>query len=116
MFYLLLSTSDVVEFITKVKPTIEVEEGLELWSLGYMRVINTSLNLVEVEKLPLGQIEKKYCYRDGEFIINPSYIEPVVTTEDLYVVRQEILQQGTRQIEAELDTDYRLSLLELGLA
>lgn len=52
----------------------------------------------EVKTAPIG----KYKYVGGEFVVNTGYVEPTTTTE-------------LTQEEINLDLDFRLTSLELGL-
>lgn len=86
-------------------------------SMNMYMLINTSDSLIEMDSISEGIVPYKYCYTSGDgFYENPDYVEPPKPVE----VRVSELETSTTtheelQIETELEIDYRLSMIELGL-
>lgn len=92
--------SEIIEAVETVQ--IRVENGVIVAFAevgGYTDGIT-----IERDILPIGFEFKagKYLYADGEFVVNTDYVEPTTTTE-------------LAQEEINLDLDFRLTSLELGL-
>ena len=86
-------------------------------SMNMYMLINTSDSLIEMDEISEEVIPYKYCYtsEDG-FYENPDYVAPPKPVE----VRVNDLEKSTTthaelQVETELEVDYRLSMIELGL-
>lgn len=86
-------------------------------SMNMYMLINTSDSLIEMDSISEEVIPYKYCYTSEEgFYENPDYVEPPKPVE----VRVNDLEESTTthaelQVETELEIDYRLSMIELGL-
>lgn len=75
----------------------------------YYMVHNDSITYKNVE-VPDGIIPYKYCYTSDEgFYENPDFVEPPKSTEARVTDLEE------RATISELELDYRVSMLELGL-
>lgn len=124
MFYLLTGISNIILNVSKVKPSLIMEEGLPIWKFADgSGLLDQDFTCVEVERIPNGAVVNKYCYGEGKFVLNPDYKETQVTFEqfDELYVKSKIAEDlfnvfQVEKVESELELDYRLSLIELGLA
>lgn len=96
----------------------KIQQGESLFYL-----IDCNFTCVEVSDFPDGILEHKYCYTDENgFYPNPNYVEPYdieavvkrLTIEN-ETLKTTIINLETSTVEADLETDLRLSILELGL-
>lgn len=58
------------------------ENGNYLINGGMLAIPPTICHMVEVEQVPTGVEPERYCYVDGEFIINEDWVEPDAMTPD----------------------------------
>lgn len=71
------------------------------------------VRIIENIDIPLGVEPGKYCYNAANgFYLNPNWKEPPKTQEQL---TEDINFISLHQFDVELDIDYRLSMIELGL-
>lgn len=97
----------------------KIQQGESLFYL-----IDCNFICVEVSDFPDGILEHKYCYTEEKgFYLNPDYVEPYdidaevkKLTEENKTLKTTVSNLESKAVEAEIETDYRLSMLELGLA
>lgn len=97
----------------------KIQQGESLFYL-----IDCNFICVEVSDFPDGILEHKYCYTEEKgFYPNPNYVEPYdietevkrLTTEN-EELKTTVTNLENNALDSELEVDYRLSMLELGLA
>ena len=72
----LVDNSEVVVDI--VDSAEEASNGLQVNRDGnvYIYASSIALTVVNVETIPEGVMAQKYKYIEGEFVLNPDYVEP----------------------------------------
>lgn len=103
------------------------DEPFEKWYIELddfrMYAIDDGFKRYDVVEFPSDFCSDKYCYteKDG-FYLNPDYVEPydIETEVKLLTAENEELKTTISSlensaVESEIETDFRLSMLELGL-
>lgn len=128
MYILVDSNSNVCNFTGNTIEYGTWEESFKKWKItndiGAFYVIGDYLKCIEVESLPSDYVDMKYCYNETDgFYLNPDYVEPYdidaevkKLTEENKTLKTTVSNLESKAVEAEIETDYRLSMLELGLA
>lgn len=100
-----------------------VGEGYYIDS-SYILPFKEEYNILSVDEVPKGEtfetVCNKYLYSEEEgFTLNPKYIPPTyydqIFKDELRRVTDMEIKLDERVASAELDMEYRLSLIELGL-
>lgn len=52
----------------------KIEDGFKIWDTGNVYMSDNGYSCVEAENISLDIIPQKYFYIDGEFILNPNWI------------------------------------------
>lgn len=102
---LILAIDEVIEF--------GIFEDMQKWKVGSNAYyIDNGFMLEEVLDIPIDIIPNKYYLIDGEFILNPNWIN---TPEEIKTINKQIDSLVLQRAESELEIDERLTTLELGL-
>lgn len=130
MYYLLIEINKTIVDINDQQPTKVQKDDYTVWrSNNKDDIFDDNYTCIEVEEIPDGLVPQKYCYSNGQFTLNPNFNEEkglshVVGSLNIqvtslgqkgYKINQALIDHTNSQVETELDIDYRLSLLELGL-
>lgn len=78
----------------------------------------------DIDELPRDYKDMKYCYTETDgFYLNPNFVEPIdYETETRRLIEENeelkttVSNLENNAIDSELEIDFRLSMLELGLA
>lgn len=114
---ILISNHKDVDFASNdiIFGTYENEEKWALYDADgniTLYVLDNGYEALEVKSIPDDFIEGKYCYIDGEFTINPYWVEPEPTLEERITSLE---TQMVDTVEAQADIFEELIFLELGL-
>lgn len=130
MYYLLIEINKTIVDINDQQPTKVQKGDYMVWrSNNKDDIFDANYTCIEVEEIPDGLVPQKYCYGNGQFTLNPNFNEEkglshVVGSLNIqvtslgqkgYKTNQALTDHANSQVETELDIDYRLSMLELGL-
>lgn len=89
------------------------EEAIGIFLDGRNMVIPLDLTVIEVESIPQEVTPGKYCYTvEKGFYPNPNWKEPPRSQEQL---DEAVNLINSHQAEVDVDVDFRLSKIELGL-
>lgn len=89
------------------------EEAIGVFLDNQNMIVPVEFNIVEVESIPQEVVAGRYCYTyEKGFYKNPYWREPPRTQEQL---DEAFNFMNSHQAEVEIDVDFRLSKLELGL-
>lgn len=117
----ILASGDNIEFGVYDEPT-------EKWKVTKgecsFYVLSDTCKVYEVENVPNDVDSGKYCYNETDgFYPNPDYVEPFDIDAEVKRLKTENEELKTtvsnlenNTVESEIETDFRLSMLELGLA
>ena len=104
------------------------DEPIEKWKVtsgeSAFYVLADTGKVYEVESIPDGANEGKYRYTEEKgFYLNPDYVEPFNIeaevkrlTKENETLKTTLSDLENSTVEGEIETDFRLSMLELGLA
>ncbi len=124
---LLLAQDNVIIGSTTNYTYVKVSDGqyvecLKPESMGILDIVHNTVypnehNLVLADitqVIPEGvELNSKYCYTEEQgFYKNPNWVEPPRTLEQL---DNHVKENDLQRTETELEIDFRLSLIELGL-
>lgn len=137
MYYLLVEINKTIIDINNEQPVKVEKDDYMVWrSSNKDDIMDDNYTCVEVENIPDGLIPHKYCYDNGEFTLNPNYSEnniPLTLVRQMETMVLKLFQNTNNvasenikinefvtnmdniRVESELDIDYRVSMLELGL-
>ena len=121
MHILLNSDNEVIEAGTFIEYGTFDEPDVEKWYVENTHIglrcyyIDYNFTSIEVDTIPEDFRSYKYCYTaDKGFYKNPTYIGPFSLEDEIIKIQETTSAINLRQAEAEADTDFRLSMLELG--
>lgn len=126
---LLLDKENII-FIGDVIEYGIYDEPIKKWKIEYNGMIWYAIDNdfivadVGEETLPNGVDEGRYCYNEKDgFYLNPNYVEPYDIesevkrlTKENETLKTTVSNLENSTVEGEIETDLRLSMLELGLA
>lgn len=131
MYYLLINTNNVIMTVSTTEPQKTVEnDGLKVWKYtDGSGLMDRDFRLVEVETIPDGIVANQYCYSNEEFTLNPNYRVSTVEVSQVKALENKIqllelektgltnriVINENLKVESDIEIDYRLSMLELGL-
>lgn len=114
--FLLLDSMNKIIYISKSMEKSKDEFGYDIIKVSpNLYYQDEGYSIIEVETVPIEVIPEKYFYIDGEYVLNPNYIDDSMIAE--YEQRVSTLQEMTATLEESIDelTQENLDLTNMAI-